>query len=959
MQRKILGIVREGYSKWERRAPLTPSQVAVAIQTHGLDVVVQPSTQRIFTDNEYLHAGARIRESLSDCDCIVGVKQVSASDLLPNKTYLFFSHTIKAQEGNMPLLDRILESKVRLVDHECIKDAATGQRLVAFGGHAGKAGMLESIRGLGLRLLGLGYSTPLLNLGPVYSYKSYELALAAAQQAVQDYAAGGGSEVFLPAQMGPLRVVFTGAGKVSSGAQEVFQSLPHTEMLSTIEDLALASNPNKVYGLCVRDRDVIRHNDSGWFNKPDYRKHASEYNADLFAERVLPHANVVVTGAYWDDRYPRWLANTPKVLANAKKLLLVADLSCDVNGSFQGLSRSTTIDDPFLWVDFGNGMREVRPATSAAERNPNVKLVLGVDILPSELPREASQHFGDCLLPFLRDLCEPEFASTALQRAVIAEKGALTESFSYIGKIRHERQRESKYAVEQARSATLELRGHLFDTRLVNRVLDLIENRGGGFQIAQASLAHPRQGFDRAHTLVQLKVSSPTTDQLEELLVSIERLVSEAPDEADAVVTRQQQQPQQSAEPKPRVVVLGSGLVSAPAIDYLIGECGVHVLVVSESQSELEALHARFPASLSTVRAKVHGHGLGDLLAGSRCVLSLLPPPMHLEVAKACLKAKVPLVTASYAGALTELHAEAKQLGVPLLCEMGLDPGMDHMSVMRIVNEFGAKEIVGFESYCGGLVSPECANNPLGYKLTWSPRGVLTALKNPARFVRDFKVRDEPNILAGGGGPFEFNSLASLNLEYLPNRDSLQYAEPYGLQLEGMETFFRGTLRYKGFTEVLRDFQRQGWLEDVDVLQEERTWGDVCRQQDFTQRSWSYLEPNLNRKLPTSGSKLDALCALFQDTLRMQPGDRDLILMEHRFKLRSGALVRSTLSLFGNQTDSAMSTTVGTTAAVGVQLVLEGGHKGAGGVHLPTADWVYNPALAHLHRRGIRFEETS
>lgn len=288
---------------------------------------------------------------------------------------------------------------------------------------------------------------------------------------------------------------------------------------------------------------------------------------------------------------------------------------------------------------------------------------------------------------------------------------------------------------------------------------------------------------------------------------------------------------------------------------------------------------------------------------------------------------------------------------------------MDHMSVMKLANDFGGgKEVVSFESYCGGLVAPECANNPLGYKLTWSPRGVLTALKNPARFIRDGKVVDEPNILTGsGGGPFVFNSLASLNMEYLPNRDSLQYADAYGMNLNQMETFMRGTLRFRGFTEVLRNLQENGWLDDSSWERPSKLcWGDVCKQSDCTERTWEYLHPNLDREIPPQAkTKLDALCSLFQATLQMDAEDRDLVLMEHRFKFRNGKQAKSTLMMYGNAQDSAMALTVGTTAAIGVRLILEGKHSGhGGGLHSPTASWVYGDALTRLAERGIKFQET-
>jgi hypothetical protein len=171
MRVRAIGLLAEAYSKWERRAPLTPSHVERLVKS-GVDVLVQPSTKRVFTDGEYAAKGARITPDLSPANTIMGVKQPLNGSLLPDKTYLFFSHVIKGQPQNMALLDEVLSKRCRLVDYECIREGgiSTAPRLVAFGTFAGKSGVVNGLRGLGLRLLDLGHSSPFLHVGAAHSY---------------------------------------------------------------------------------------------------------------------------------------------------------------------------------------------------------------------------------------------------------------------------------------------------------------------------------------------------------------------------------------------------------------------------------------------------------------------------------------------------------------------------------------------------------------------------------------------------------------------------------------------------------------------------------------------------------------------------------------------------------------------------------------------------------------------
>ncbi|XP_069936287.1 alpha-aminoadipic semialdehyde synthase, mitochondrial-like isoform X2 [Cherax quadricarinatus] len=217
---RVLAIRREDHSVWERGAPLGPTQVKQLVKD-GVTVIVQPSNRRAYPMQAYQNVGAKIQEDLSEAPVIIGVKQVPIDQLIPNKTYCFFSHTMKAQEANMPLLDALLHKNIRLLDYERICESQ-GKSVVAFGRYAGIAGMTNILHGLGLRLLALGYHTPFMYIGPAHNYRNTEMA----RQSIRDT----GYEISLgkmPKSIGPLTFIFTGTGNVSQGAQEIVQELPH------------------------------------------------------------------------------------------------------------------------------------------------------------------------------------------------------------------------------------------------------------------------------------------------------------------------------------------------------------------------------------------------------------------------------------------------------------------------------------------------------------------------------------------------------------------------------------------------------------------------------------------------------------------------------------------------------------------------------------------------------------
>jgi alpha-aminoadipic semialdehyde synthase len=441
---KVLGIVRENHGMWERRAPLSPDQVNKLLTTlPGSKVLIQPCTRRIFTNEEYTKAGAVVSEDLTSANFILGVKSIKAEELIPNKSYMFFSHTIKAQPYSMPMLDTILEKKVRLFDYECItKDGRDDTpRLVAFGNYAGRAGMVDGLQGLGIRLLAEGYSTPFLYMPNTYMHRSLEEVKSRLKIVGEMISTKG-----FPSALSPMVFSFTGNGNVAIGAREIFECLPHeyisaADLPSLKDDIAKGKRKSNIlYGIKLKTSDLVSHktNSSSKFSKEDYYHHPENYEP-IFHKTVLPYTTMLVNGIYWEPRFPRLITKeqlkTMRSEGN-KNLRAVADISCDIEGSVEFLSRPTSIENPFYM--FNPEKNDI-----TANVTSNGVLMLGVDNLPTELPADASRHFGERLLPLLPPLLTAtdsnyESLPSELKRACIANDGHLTPKWKYITRLREQ-----------------------------------------------------------------------------------------------------------------------------------------------------------------------------------------------------------------------------------------------------------------------------------------------------------------------------------------------------------------------------------------------------------------------------------------------------------------------------------------------------------------------------------------
>ncbi len=429
-----VGLRREDKNEWERRVPLTPDHVRILIQ-QGLEVYVQPSTIRIFKDEEYANAGAVVQEDLSNCGAVFAVKEIPADFFWRHGTYMFFSHTFKGQPYNMPMLRKIIDRGATLIDYEKVTDEQN-RRLIFFGNYAGTAGMFETLYTLGKRLAWEGMPNPLANLKRPLEYSGLEEAKSALRQAGEQIAREG-----LPASLSPLVVGFTGYGNVSKGAQEIFDLLPHETLhaadFSRWMSSGSASN-RKLYKVVFYEQDMARPRNVGAkFDLQQYYREPEKYESRF--EEYLPHLTALVNCIYWDARYPRlvtkdWVRRAWSA-KRQPRLRVIGDISCDIEGSIECTVRSTEPGDPIYTYVPSDG----RAASGWEGMGP---VIMAVDTLPSELPREASTSFGDMLMPFVAAIAKADFAKPydqlavpdAIKRGIIVHRGEFTPDYLYMSK---------------------------------------------------------------------------------------------------------------------------------------------------------------------------------------------------------------------------------------------------------------------------------------------------------------------------------------------------------------------------------------------------------------------------------------------------------------------------------------------------------------------------------------------
>ena len=434
-----------------------------------------------------------------------------------------------------------------------------------------------------------------------------------------------------------------------------------------------------------------------------------------------------------------------------------------------------------------------------------------------------------------------------------------------------------------------------------------------------------------------------------------------------------------------KVLVLGAGLVAKPLVRYLLDQPDYEVTVATRTVSKAVKLIDNHPRGTAKTLNLKDVDSLRDEVKACDIAISLVPYAFHTTVARFCIEFKKQMVTTSYVSAeMKALDAEAREAGIMVLNETGLDPGIDHMEAMRIIHEVrdNGGDIDGFTSYCGGLPAPEANTNPYGYKFSWSPIGVLLAGTNSAQYRMDGEeVFITPEEL--------FETYKIINIEGLgdfegyPNRDSLPYLELYGV--EDSKTMLRGTLRNIGWCPTLKKIGDLGLLEkeegdwtgmtyngllrklmkdpgEADIRKALGTFLNIDADSDIIDRlEWLGLLSETPLPLEKA-SPLDILGETMLQKLQFEEGERDMIVLQHKFDVSydSGNKERitSTLIDFGiPHGDSSMARTVSLPAAIATRMILEGEITETG-VHIPVTPEIYVPILKELKEMDIEFTET-
>jgi len=434
-----------------------------------------------------------------------------------------------------------------------------------------------------------------------------------------------------------------------------------------------------------------------------------------------------------------------------------------------------------------------------------------------------------------------------------------------------------------------------------------------------------------------------------------------------------------------KVLVLGAGLVAGAHVRYLLDQPDFHVTVASRTLSKAQDIIRGHPRGEARQLDVTDEATMEELIRQSDLAVSMLPYVHHPTVARLCVKHRKHMVTTSYVKEpMAQLDQAAKEAGVLLLNEIGVDPGIDHMTAMKVIHrvQHDGGEITGFTSWCGGLPAPEANTNPFGYKFSWSPRGVLLAGKNSAHYLkdgRDVVVPGEQLFDHYWSVPVEVEGQVT-DFEGYPNRDSLPYMQTYGITTT--RTMFRGTLRNVGWCATLRKIVDLGLLDeqardDMAGLTFARftarligSTGDLkqdlaaflkVEEDSLVIRNLEWLGLLSDEPLPLQkGAPIDVLTAHMLEKMQYEEGERDMLILQHEFIAQYPGRqqkITSTMIDFGiPHGDTSMSRTVGLPAAIGGRMVLQG-KINLTGVHTPVIPEIYVPVLAELERLGIHFTE--
>jgi alanine dehydrogenase len=390
------GIIKERKNPPDRRVVFSPKELKqLKSEFPNAEIEVESSDIRIFSDEQYANLGINVTNDMNSCDVLFGVKEVPVEALIPNKKYFFFSHTIKKQPYNRKLLQALLEKNIDFYDHETIVDA-NYNRLIGFGRYAGIVGTYNAFRAFGIK------------------FGLYTLPKAETLSGKEDLVSKLKRKV-LP----PIKVVLTGCGKVGNGAKEILDAMKMKEV--SVENFLTKKYSEPVY-VQIDVLDYNKRKDGQDLEKNDFYVNPTEYTSDF--ERFTKVADIFIAGHFYGNDAP-YILTQEMLKANDCKIKVVADISCDINGPIACTIKASTIAEPIFGY-LPNEHKEVDVF------HPAAIVVMSVDNLPCELPKDASEGFGDMFMKHVIPAFFNGDKDGILQRAKITENGKLTERFQYL-----------------------------------------------------------------------------------------------------------------------------------------------------------------------------------------------------------------------------------------------------------------------------------------------------------------------------------------------------------------------------------------------------------------------------------------------------------------------------------------------------------------------------------------------
>lgn len=398
MQSIKIGLIREGKVPPDKRVAFTPLQAQEIQQRFPfVKLICQPSETRCFKDDEYRSVGVEVSERMNDCDILMGIKEIPIPNLIANKIYLFFSHTIKKQPYNKRLLQEILKKNIRLIDYEALKDTQ-GNRLVAFGRYAGIVGAYNGLWTYGLR----NKLFRLRRAHECFDINDLKLELR---------------NVTLPKT---VKIALTGAGRVAKGAME---TLDTAGIRKVSPSDYLTKDFNEPVYVQLSSAEYHNRKEGGAFNRDEFHQHPEHYNSQFI--NFSKHTDILLAGAYWNPKAPK-LFTQQEMRSADFRVKIIADITCDINGSIPSTKMASTIDEPLY--DYDPKTDSTKPALSSNDRIT----VMAIDNLPCELPRSASEEFGRDLIDRILKPLVIQDTENIIKRGSVTENGQLTEVFSYL-----------------------------------------------------------------------------------------------------------------------------------------------------------------------------------------------------------------------------------------------------------------------------------------------------------------------------------------------------------------------------------------------------------------------------------------------------------------------------------------------------------------------------------------------